>query len=1707
MNKLQTCKRLLSILLCAVLVLGSFPVTARAAEAPATLYLTPGSDWAQANARFAAYFFGNGDTWGDMTDADGDGTYEVAVPSGYTSVIFVRMNPATTVNSWDSKWNQTVDLTVPTDGTNCFTIESPWSDGGATGSWTTYTYVEPVFIIAGSEGLCGTAWDTANTDNQMTQNSEGLYEKTYENVAVGTYELKVTGNGSWYGNSDGSNVAVEVTEEGSTVTVTFDAATKAVTVTVTAPEVEDTTPFIEGMYITVDGVKHESSTAENPVVINSDATVTVTVYGKNFENLPPYSGDLQNAFAYFGSNFSYLFKNASTWDIDTANSIATCEASMEIMAKATTAMELLYTNDKNVTTQGSGIYVIYNLVTYSVSIAQTSGGIVTADVATAEEGDTVNLTVTPDEGYTLYKLTVTDADGAAVPVYPGSIPLAESDTAVTTPDAVFSMPDSEVTVTAVFVEPDAIPGTVYFDNSTASLTEPAAIFLDPYGQAVDLCDLTFVEGNILSATVPAGASAVLFISEAEEWYSAELWLPLDGKNLFTPGSEADAYGQYPGTWSVYTSGGAETAPTLPNPLYIATDMSSPLIKFSDANKNGLGTATYLTPVSDGIWSFTGTVPEGARYFRVYDTNGSDYSVEIISTGLKNQYNTADRTWSVYTPAEEDTTATITGVGLVVDEIEYTSGNVTITPDSTVILAAFGTNLQNGTEDNVICYAPDVFVPVTTDGFTVYPDGSIAFIESPSSAFELCSNFELLYCNDATGDQNIISTGIFVTYDGGTGEGGDDTTVDVDLSDGIINDVAELKAALKAGGSYTLGNDITLMENVDVYADTVLDLGGYTITMEAEPEGFPWGRVSVADPYETPSPCALTLKNGSVACDAGDISLYRGSLTVESGSYEHITVYADEGDAVLNLKGGTVGTVEVMQYEGATARVNMSGTASVQKWMIEGGIFDFDPTDYLYAGYKAVEADNLWTVELDTASVTPTGETFRVYFNNWLDAPEYGYVGYYFYVENSEDPSDGSVSAEDIVVELLDFTDENGDCLTFPMTRSTEDDKVWYVDLDTAYQNARFDFYSESGGSTLTIALPRQGSMIYDPTDDAWSAYTAADTTATITGVSITVDGTPYTSGNVTITPDSTVTITVTGTNLQNGTNDNAVNVAYGVGLTLSYFTVSADGTTATLSASASWFANSSNYEIKYYNNYTDSSNRTAVNTGIFVTYDDTPAEPTTVTLYCINSTGWSTVSAYAWTDDSIPTPWPGAAMTKTGETVNGFDVYSVTFDTAYENLIFNNNNNGSQTNALYFQAGQYYDLKTSTWYESLEDVPVVDPLATDCYLTGSFNGWSTLANEFKLDAAGGTVGYISLELEANTTYEFKIVREGTWTSCATPITGDATGLAFRASVENNATITTTEAGIYVFAFDTGNSQLAVTYPEAEGPFDILYSSMTMGNSLAMNFAFGQDNRTDWTGCYAEIRKTYADGRDDVTQTVAFENWSSVYLRDGGCYYVTFNGIAAKEMTDDVYITVYDADGNAISNTFIDSVRAHAMRNLALDTITDLEKTMVVDMLNYGAAAQEYFSYNTSDLANAQLSEEQKALATESTSYEDTRTGSGAYVASNLMLKSNIQLMFAFRDVTTDMQAVITFTDHHGTEKNITVEGTDFTKNGSFYVVTVEDMVVADSRQDITCTVYDADGNIVGEATDSVESYTARKGDTLFAYLMKFSDSAHAFFHQ
>ena len=111
-----------------------------------TLYLLPNSNWTSASARFAAYFFNGGvdPVWRSMTDSNSDGIYEVSIPSGYSSVIFCRMNPGILENRWnvpedgDNKpvWNQTADLDFSVTGyINKFTIPGSEWDNSGSGNW------------------------------------------------------------------------------------------------------------------------------------------------------------------------------------------------------------------------------------------------------------------------------------------------------------------------------------------------------------------------------------------------------------------------------------------------------------------------------------------------------------------------------------------------------------------------------------------------------------------------------------------------------------------------------------------------------------------------------------------------------------------------------------------------------------------------------------------------------------------------------------------------------------------------------------------------------------------------------------------------------------------------------------------------------------------------------------------------------------------------------------------------------------------------------------------------------------------------------------------------------------------------------------------------------------------------------------------------------------------------------------------------------------------------------------------------------------------------------------------------------------------------------------------------------------------------------------------------------------------------------------
>lgn len=87
-----------------------------------------------------------------------------------------------------------------------------------------------------------------------------------------------------------------------------------------------------------------------------------------------------------------------------------------------------------VSEDGKWVIAASSATTYDITIETATNGTVTADVESAAAGATVTLTATPDSGYELDTLTVTDGDNNEVTVTNNK----------------FTMPASNVTVTATF---------------------------------------------------------------------------------------------------------------------------------------------------------------------------------------------------------------------------------------------------------------------------------------------------------------------------------------------------------------------------------------------------------------------------------------------------------------------------------------------------------------------------------------------------------------------------------------------------------------------------------------------------------------------------------------------------------------------------------------------------------------------------------------------------------------------------------------------------------------------------------------------------------------------------------------------------------------------------------------------------------------------------------------------------------------------------------------------------------------------------------------------------------------------------------------------------------------------------------------------------------------------------------------------------------
>lgn len=150
---------------------------------------------------------------------------------------------------------------------------------------------EDIYIVAGSEELCGTVWDGTDHNNKMTDNGDGTYSKTFTNVAaMNGYQFKVVKNGvEWYGDEADNNITFNVTTA-CDVTITFNTTTFKSTVTGTGVQayvfnVEKVVAVGNGVGAWLNGAAWDPNAD-----VNKMTEVADKVYEIAFDNVPVDEG-------------------------------------------------------------------------------------------------------------------------------------------------------------------------------------------------------------------------------------------------------------------------------------------------------------------------------------------------------------------------------------------------------------------------------------------------------------------------------------------------------------------------------------------------------------------------------------------------------------------------------------------------------------------------------------------------------------------------------------------------------------------------------------------------------------------------------------------------------------------------------------------------------------------------------------------------------------------------------------------------------------------------------------------------------------------------------------------------------------------------------------------------------------------------------------------------------------------------------------------------------------------------------------------------------------------------------------------------------------------------------------------------------------------------------------------------------------------------
>jgi len=291
--------------------------------------------------------------------------------------------------------------------------------------------------------------------------------------------------------------------------------------------------------------------------------------------------------------------------------------------------------------------------------------------------------------------------------------------------------------------------------------------------------------------------------------------------------------------------------------------------------------------------------------------------------------------------------------------------------------------------------------------------------------------------------------------------------------------------------------------------------------------------------------------------------------------------------------------------------------------------------------------------------------------------------------------------------------------------------------------------------------------------------------------------------------------------------------------------------------------------------------------------------------------------------------------------------------------------------------------------------------------------------------------------------------------------------------------------------------IEVTEPKYEPKDSLKFTmSISVGAEMTVTYNIMGADVNSYADFYLEVKKDVAGGDPITTVYGITEDREQMTAKvnpatgEALMYQVTYKGINAKEMGDNFSTTLYAVgeDGTIYyGTTVVDSIKSYLLGKIDAEASIPELKTMAVDMLKYGAAAQVRLGYNTENLVTADLTEEQLSYATveisEAVNYVAT-TGTGAAVNTNITVTSRVQLnLSCIYTTATDPNAVkCVITDSEG---KVLAEIAATNKGGIMFSAIYENVGAKEMRDVINATFYEGETAISQTVSWSVESYVAQ----------------------